>query len=148
MIRRWYPYTALLLAGIGFGDAAYLTIQHFTQFTLPCSITQGCEVVTTSIYSSILGIPVALLGLLYYSAIVLAIYIATFEYKNEKALTIIALFTVLGFSFSLWFVYVQFFLLDAICQYCMISAFSSTALFGISVGYLAHQKTKIFSLFR
>lgn len=133
---RWFPIATLLLAALGFADATYLTIAHYTQFTLPCSITNGCDLVTTSAYSAIFGIPVALLGALYYASILLAMYIAAIELKNERAIKIIAVSTTLGFLFSLWFVYAQLFLIHAICQYCMLSALSSTVLFVVSMVYL------------
>src|SRR3989338_5786829 len=107
---RWYPFTILGVSIVGFFDAAYLTIQHYTQFTLPCTITQGCDLVTKSEYSSIMGIPVALLGALYYLAIFLAVYIII-ETKKTDYLRFIAIATTFGFLFSVWFVYLQFFVI-------------------------------------
>lgn len=135
MKARWYPFTALAIAGLGFIDATYLTVQHFTQFTLPCSISHGCELVTTSSYSSIFGIPVALLGALYYVSVLIAIC-GAMEFAKPQWLKLIAIATTTGFLFSLWFVYLQIFVIHAICQYCMLSAMTSTGLFVVSMVYL------------
>lgn len=135
MTSRWYPLTALGLAGVGFIDATFLTIEHYTKFTLPCSITHGCELVTTSAYSSILGVPVALLGALYYVGVLLAVY-ASLEFAKPQWLKWIAIATTAGFLFSAWFVYLQLFVIRAICEYCMLSALTSTTLFAVSMIYL------------
>ncbi len=145
---RWYPFTVLGVSIVGFFDAAYLTIQHYTQFTLPCTITHGCDLVTKSEYSSIMGVPVALLGALYYLAIFLSVYIIL-ETKKFDLLRFIAIATTFGFLFSAWFVYLQFFVIHAICQYCMFSAFTSTTMFVASIVYFSKeylQNTKTSSI--
>jgi uncharacterized membrane protein len=136
---RWYPITILIVATIGFIDATYLTVQHFVNFALPCNITHGCDIVTKSAYSDIGGIPVALLGAIYYAVILLSTYLLL-EFDRRDLLKWIAAATAGGFLFSGWFVYVQLFLLHAICQYCMLSAITSTTLFTASVVYLVQQK--------
>lgn len=138
---RWYPFTILGVSIVGFFDAAYLTIQHYTQFTLPCTITHGCDLVTKSEYSQIMGIPVALLGALYYLAIFLAAYIII-ETKKTEYLRFIAIATTFGFLFSAWFVYLQFFVINAICQYCMLSAITSTTMFAASIVYFSKEYLK------
>lgn len=142
MASRWYPFTALGLAGIGFIDATFLTIQHYTSFTLPCSITHGCELVTTSPYSFILGAPVALLGALYYVGVLLAVY-GSLEFAKPQWLKWIAIATTAGFLFSAWFVYLQLFVIHAICEYCMLSALTSTSLFVVSMIYLKKIRSTI-----
>lgn len=138
---RWYPFTILGVSIIGFFDAAYLTIQHYTQFTLPCTITQGCDLVTKSEYSSILGVPVALLGAIYYLTIFLAVYIII-ETKKTEYLRFIAIATTFGFLFSAWFVYLQLFVINAICQYCILSAITSTTMFIASIMYFSKEYLK------
>jgi len=135
---RWYPFTILGVSILGFIDATYLTIQHYTQFTLPCTITHGCDLVTKSEYSSIMGVPVALLGALYYLAIFLGVYIIL-ETKKYDYLRFVAIATTGGFLFSAWFVYLQFFVIHAICQYCMLSAITSTTMFAASIVYFSKE---------
>lgn len=132
---RWYPLSLLAISTLGFIDATYLTIQHYTDLTLPCTITQGCDLVTKSEYSSIAGVPVALLGALFYVGIFLTTYIIL-ETKTQKNLRFVAYSTTAGFLFSLWFMYVQAFILHAFCQYCILSAITSTALFIASMVYV------------
>ncbi len=137
---RWYPIVILILAGIGFADATYLTVEHYTTFSLPCTITSGCEIVTNSAYSLILGVPVALLGAIYYLSMFLATY-CILEFSAKHLLKYVAVVTTTGAAFSLWFIYVQLVLLQAICQYCMVSAATSLSLFALSLVYLWQSRT-------
>lgn len=121
----------LILALIGFADAVYLTIKHYLGDAPLCSIFNGCDTVTTSRFATVGPISVALLGALYYLAvfILLLIYI---DRRREKILKWVSSLTELGFFASLWFVYLQAFVLKAFCLYCLISAITSTLLFVIS----------------
>lgn len=121
---------ALLLAAslIGFIDAAYLTAKHYLGAPPPCGRFGGCETVTTSEYATIAGVPLALLGAVYYLAVFLSV-IAYLDTRRPGILRMTAGFTAVGFLASLWFVYLQLFVIKAICPYCMLSAFASTVLF-------------------
>jgi uncharacterized membrane protein len=122
---------ALVLLGVaplGFADASYLTAEHYLNRTPPCSIVHGCATVTTSRFAIMFGIPVALLGALYYLAVIFGL-VYYLQSKNHNILRLTAAFTIAGFVFSLWFVYLQIFVIRAICAWCMFSALTSTTLF-------------------
>lgn len=127
------------IALLGFADASYLTIEHYSGVIPPCSVTSGCETVLTSAYSTVLGIPVALGGAIYYLFILISIFIY-FESKNNKALKWSLLLTIPGFIASLWFVYVQVFILHSYCIYCLGSFSTSTILFVIAM-YIFREKS-------
>lgn len=118
----------LITALIGFVDASFLAIEHYRGVAPPCSIISGCEKVTTSDYSVVFGIPLALFGAIYYFSL-LVLIIAYFDFKKEIILKIAALITPIGFLASLYFIYLQVFVIKAICLYCMISAAASVILF-------------------
>ncbi len=128
MARKTFTYLFLLFALLGFLDASYLTIEHYRGVVPPCAIVSGCETVTTSAYSVLFGIPVALLGALYYLMIIV-LSILYLDSKKEKILKILARATVLGLLASAYFVYIQGFVLHAWCLYCLGSATTSTLLF-------------------
>lgn len=113
---------------IGFLDASFLTFEHYRGDPLPCVIFTGCDTVTTSQYATIGGIPVALLGAIYYLAI-FVLTIAYWDTKNPKFINTASLLTFVGFFASIYFVYLQLFVIHAICLYCVISATDSTILF-------------------
>jgi uncharacterized membrane protein len=121
----------LIVSLLGFIDASYLTVQHYRGVVPPCSIVNGCEKVLTSEYSTIFNIPVALIGAVFYF-IILATIFAYLDTKNTKLLKPILILIFLGFVASLGFLFIQAFVLDSYCLYCLGSAITSTTLFIIS----------------
>ncbi len=131
-----------VVALIGFIDASYLTAEHLLGGTPACTVLEGCEIVTTSEYSTIGPIPIALLGSLYYLAVILGA-VLFIDRKNKKVLKLVSLLPIAGFATSLSLVYLMLFVLDAICIYCMGSALSSTTLFIVGIYILLKmRKTK------
>lgn len=129
-IPKWIPIAIILIALVGFSDATYVTVKHFQGVIPPCAIG-GCESVLTSSYSKILGIPVSLLGAIYYFIIILSIFLHL-DTKKEIFLKIPILMSVVGLIFSIYFMTVMVFVLKAICPYCIVSAITSTTIFIIS----------------
>jgi uncharacterized membrane protein len=130
-----------ILGAIGFVDATYLTVKHFLGTPVACSLLHGCETVLTSKYASVFGIPTALLGSFYYLTI-LILAVLYLDSRKQMFLKLLAYLTPIGFIASLCFVYLQIFVIKAICLYCMTSAATSTLLFIIGMTYLAKQKNK------
>lgn len=114
-------------ATLGFVDATYLAIKYFQHEAPACSLLKGCEQVTTSAFAAILGIPVALLGALFYFALIL-LFVLYLDSKKSIFLNLAQLFTVVGFLFSLYLIFLQLFVLKALCMYCLFSATTSTIL--------------------
>ena len=131
----------IVFSFIGFLDAAYLTVQHYTQGILPCYVFKGCDLVTSSPYATIAGFPIALLGAFYYLTILL-VSILFLDTSNTKLLRVLANLPILGFLVSLFLVYLQLFVIHAICFYCMTSAISSTLLFVFGY-YIIRLKRKV-----
>ncbi len=121
----------LVIALLGFADSVFLTIKHLQNVVPPCSLTSGCEDVLTSSYSTLAGIPVALLGALYYLAVMIGLFIYI-ESENLNILKMALLLTSIGFVFSVFFVFLQVFIIKSLCMYCLISALTSILLFAIS----------------
>jgi uncharacterized membrane protein len=112
---------------IGFTDATYLTASHFLSQVPPCTIA-GCEVVLTSQYAILSGIPLALLGSLFY-LFVFVFAIWYLDSRRNHLLFYFPIFGSIGFLASLYFLYLQGFVLRAFCQYCILSAATSTGIF-------------------
>lgn len=131
-IPRWIIAAFFIAALIGFADAAFLAIEHYRGVVPPCTIISGCEKVTTSVYSEVFGVPLALFGAIYYFTLLILI-IAYFDLKKTIILKIAALATTIGLLASLYFAYLQLFVIKAICLYCMISAAASAMLFVLGI---------------
>jgi uncharacterized membrane protein len=121
-------FTLLVFSIIGITDAGYLAYEHYTQGDIVCLITEGCDVVTTSEYSFILGVPVSLLGLVYYAMFFFGLLWLILKPSIFK-INLLKILVGAGLLFSLWFVYVQIYLINAICFYCMVSATLTTLSF-------------------
>lgn len=115
---------------VGFLDSAYLTVTHFIGEPVACGFFTGCELVTSSSYSAIAGVPIALFGALYYLFWVL-LGVWYLDSRNPVFFTLLPL-TSAGFVASLILIGIQVFIINAICIYCLLSAASSTALFILS----------------
>lgn len=112
---------ALLL---GFVDSVYLTIQHYTGDTLICTVVEGCNLVLSSPYANFLGVPTALFGISYYGAL-LFMFGAYLYWRDHKVLICLLLITTLGLLVSVALIYLQIAVIEAICQYCLLSALST-----------------------
>ena len=129
-IPQWLSLLILVVAFLGFIDATFLASEHFLGVTPPCFITSGCDTVTTSSYSKILGVPVSFLGVLYYLTILgLGMYFA--DKQKVIALKLLHIATGFGLLFSAWLFYIQGFVLNAWCVYCLISGGISVILFSL-----------------
>ena len=127
-------YVVLALGLIGILDAGFLVYKHYTGGALPCTIFEGCDVVTTSRYSAILGVPISVPGLLYY-VYIFGMALAVLDKKNLNFLKYLFYPSAVGLLFSVYLVAIQVFVLHSICMYCMISAVNSVLIFSI-VAYL------------
>lgn len=120
------------LALIGFTDSAYLLAKRISGAPIPCFITSGCDTVSKSPYSVLFGVPLSAWGVIFYLGIgfLAILYIDT---KNLIVAKLIPFATTIGFLSSLYFVYVQKFLIGAFCIYCILSALISVALFALGI---------------
>lgn len=142
-IKRWIVITFATVSFIGFLDATYLTALHYLNVIPPCIVTSGCETVLTSEYNTLFGIiPNALLGSLYYLTLFI-LAIISLEFAQRRALALTALLTPIGFLMSAYFVYLQLFVLKAICFYCMVSAAASMILFALGVSVVLALKKEL-----
>jgi uncharacterized membrane protein len=130
MSRRALRITLLVLAVIGLAVASYLTYIHYAGIKPLCGTNGGgCEIVQTSVYSKLAGVPVALIGLLGYIAIVISLLLP--EDENTRLATMA--FTIIGFGFSAYLTYRELFSIHHICEYCVSSAVIVTILMCLSV---------------
>jgi uncharacterized membrane protein len=117
---------AIVVAVVGLAISAYLTVVHYAGAEPVCAIAHGCATVQQSDYAQLAGVPVALLGVLGYLAL-LAALVRDGEAERLAAAGI----AFAGFGFSLWLTYVEVARLEAICIWCVGSAICMTILAAI-----------------
>lgn len=129
------------LALAGLVDAMVLTIEHYTRKGLPCTFTGGCERVLTSRFSEIAGQPIALLGVVFYGVV---LYLVVHSIANREPLPkkFLLGWSTLGLISSLGLTFIQAFVIRAWCQYCLLSALTSTLIFVFAIIYWRSGKLK------
>jgi uncharacterized membrane protein len=129
---------AAIVSLAGLADATYLTVQALTGETLSCGGSPDCFRVLGSSYARVGGIPVALLGAVAYLSVFAFAIFAAFGYSRARTLLI----PIVGAMFlaTLWFLYVQAFLLHAYCRYCLFSAAITFLLAGLVIAVPSSQE--------
>jgi uncharacterized membrane protein len=129
--------TLILLATAGLGVAGYLTYVHYAGISPVCTTGGSCEKVQTSAYSELLGIPVALIGLLGYAAILAALLAR----ETETTRFAVSALTLTGFAFSAYLTYREIYSIHAICEWCVSSAIILTAMTPLSLAWFLRPST-------
>jgi len=105
-----------LVALTGLAVASYLTYVHYRPEALVCTGSGGCETVQESDYATLVGVPVALLGLVAYAAVLV---LAALDTSLCRTLTAVIALAALGFSAYL--IALQAFVIDAWCMWCLVN---------------------------
>jgi uncharacterized membrane protein len=125
MSARTLWRTMVVLTVIGLGVATYLTYIHYAGIKPLCGKGGGsCEIVQTSQYSKLAGVPVALIGLIGY-VVILASLLAP---EGEQSRFATVAFTLAGFGFSAYLTYREIFSIHHLCEWCLSSAVIVTIL--------------------
>lgn len=128
---RYLPVILVFLALLGLFDATYLTLEHYRGTIPPCSIhwwAGDCGLILQSSYSSIAGIPLALLGCFQYLAELILVLFA-WQLGERWARAWLSGFSLVGLLASLVFVYLMLFVIHGLCWYCLGSALISSLIF-------------------
>jgi uncharacterized membrane protein len=116
------------LALLGLGVATYITIADSGGGAPACLAGgHGCETVAQSHYSHLLGVNVAVYGIAGY-VLLLGAALTPGDLGRFAGFAGAAI----GFGFSVYLTYLELFVIDAICQWCVASAVLMTALFGVN----------------
>jgi uncharacterized membrane protein len=105
-----------LVALAGTAVAGYLTYVHYRPDALICTGSGGCETVQESSYAELVGIPVALLGLVAWVAV-----LALVAWDSEAARTAVAAIALGAAAFAAYLVVLQAFVIDAWCVWCLVN---------------------------
>jgi uncharacterized membrane protein len=119
-------------ATLGIGVATYITIVESGGGAPACLAGGGgCHTVAASSYSHIAGINIAIFGILGY----VGIFLTAFFVTDLSRLAGFG-FALGGFGFSIYLTYLEIWVIDAICQWCVGSAVLMTILFLLNAARL------------
>lgn len=131
-IAAWVRWSSLALAVVGLAVSAYLTIEHYTTPALLACPETGvidCGKVTTSPESELLGVPVALLGLLYFVPVVALM--TPWAWRQARLDVVRLAFLAGGVLMVGWLVYAELFRIEAICLWCTVVHVVTVSLFAV-----------------
>lgn len=123
-LDRSLKIAAVVVALIGLGIATYLTYVHYKGIKVLCLASGSCETVQSSVYAKLAGVPVPVLGLVGYTAILASLLALRGELGRLAGFGL----ALVGFLFSCYLTYREVFTIKAICQWCVGSAVCMTIL--------------------
>jgi len=131
---------ALILTILGLLVSIYMTIFKITNNAKMCIGSHGCSVVNSSRYAEVNGIPVAVLGVVGYAAILAVLFLERRPgfFQQNGTLLFFGL-SLTGFLFTLYLIFVEVALIKAYCPFCITSQAAMTLIFIISVIRLVKQ---------
>lgn len=131
---KWLYRASVALVIVGLFVSIYMTIYKVTGNEGMCLGSGDCSTVNASRFSEVNGIPVAVLGIIGYVAI-LGVHLL--ENRNpffrQNATLFIFGMALAGFVFTLWLIYVEIAIIKAICPFCVTSQAAMTIIFIIAV---------------
>lgn len=135
-LPRWTVPASLALALAGLAVSIYLTVEHFTAgVTLACPVggAVDCAEVTSSDQSRFLGIPVAVLGLVFFAAMLALCLPRVWAVRDPRVWKGRLVAAGVGLAFALWLIFAEIFIIEAICLWCTIVHLITFALFSVVV---------------
>jgi uncharacterized membrane protein len=127
--------TVLVASIIGFIDSTYLAIVKLFDTPIYCTPGLGdCATVQNTQWSTLWGIPIAILGALAYLSLIICVI-----FKNRNRLIkkyaqyLVFGISFFGFLYSLYLTYLEAFVIRTFCQWCILSAICMTVIFIVTI---------------
>ncbi len=146
---------SLVLGLMGFGIAQHIYGKKRSGKTLVCPLRSNCNLVINSDYSKFFGIPVEILGMVYYGTVVVyhLAHILFPEILGSSVILAALAFSTIAFLFSMYLTAVQAFILKQWCAWCLTSAGLSLSIFlltifatPIPIAVLLGEHTRLFTI--
>jgi uncharacterized membrane protein len=119
---------AIFAATVGIAVAVYIVIADSGDGAPACiGGTEGCRTVTESSHSHLLGVNIAIFGVLGYLLLLGAALV-----RGDGARMAGFLLALVGFGYSVFLTYLELFVIDAVCHWCMFSALLMAAIFAVN----------------
>lgn len=132
----WAVPASLALGALGLALSIYLTVEHYTApGTLACPAVGAvdCARVTTSAQSEFIGIPVAVLGIVFFVAALVLCLPAMWRRANRRLWQARLAVAGLGVVFAIYLIFAELFLVEAFCLWCTVVHLVAYALFVVIV---------------
>jgi uncharacterized membrane protein len=134
---KWLVRALYVLLIIGLAIGIYMTVYKYTGNDAMCLGSGACSSVTSSPYSVINGIDVPVIGAVGNIAL---LFILFFENRNsffrQNGTLLFFAIALAGFAFVLWLIYLEIFVLKALCPFCVSAQTVMILIFSIAVARL------------
>ncbi|MBL6633598.1 MAG: vitamin K epoxide reductase family protein [Thermoleophilia bacterium] len=121
-----------ILALLGLGITGYLSWTELMGDAPACVIGGGCATVQNSEYAQIFGVSLSYLGFITYALMLASAIVPGFWGRLLGIVTSVG-----GVLFSLWLLYAELFLLEAICPWCVASLVVMILALAVAVARIA-----------
>lgn len=115
-----------ILSLLGLGVASFLFYEYNITGSIICPTGQGCDIVRASPYSSFFGISMPILGIVFYLVMAATAVVRTQAFSS-KIHVLQLLISALGVGFGIYLIYLEIFVIKAICFWCVLSFIISIA---------------------
>ena len=131
---------ALAFAAIGLLDSIYLTWIKLANQVAACSGIGSCEAVNSSEYASLAGIPIALFGAgAFLTILIILLFEKTKPFLIDNSLMLVFGLSLAGVLYSIYLTYIELYVLNAVCPFCVLSALSLLGLLLVTILRLRRQ---------
>lgn len=123
-------WASAALCGLGIVVAGYLVTKRFTGGSLACTRWAQCDVVNNSVYSQIQGVPISVIGLVGYLVLLALAFAARWtQGRAQRRILVLSFVLALGgVGFSAYLTYLEVYVIEALCAWCVASAVIITVL--------------------
>jgi len=139
MDKRLAQLTIALIV-VGLLVSIYMTVFKITSNEKMCVGSKDCSVVNASRYSEVNGVPVAVIGMGGYAALLAILWLERSPgfFKQNGSMIFFGI-SLIGFLFTAYLIFVEVALIKAYCPFCITSQISMTAIFILAVIRLIKQ---------
>ncbi len=137
---KWFYRISIALAILGLLVSIYMTVYKLTDNKNMCLGNGGCSKVNSSQYAEVSGVPVAVIGIIGYAAILVTLLLEKrVKFLQQNGSLLVFGMSLVGFLFTLYLIYVELALIHALCPFCVTSQITMTILFILSIIRLVRQ---------
>lgn len=131
---KWLYRAMVALVIVGLAVSVYMTIYKYSGNDGMCLGSGDCSTVNASRFSEVNGIPVAVIGIVGYVAILIVLFYENrSDFFRKNGTLLVFGMSLTGFLFTLYLVYLEIWVIKAICPFCVTSQVAMTIIFIIAV---------------
>lgn len=117
-----------MLSLLGLIVSSFLLYEYNLSGPVFCPVGGGCDIVRASAYSHILGIPIPVLGIIFYLVMATLAVVHTHELPKKLVRKLQLLIGIAGVGFGVYLTFLEAFVIKAVCFWCLLSFIISLAI--------------------